>query len=149
MTEIHSPKQTEATAYFCPKCHSPNVERSGLLVEGYDGDAECNSCKWSGRTSQLAQSTFKHGFQSDEEIASSMMRDLRNLLAKTVAHSYGKFLLKWGFLDQPISSLQLATYLEAIANAVVKTIVETRKKLVEEKTRDRSGLPRPAGDERG
>lgn len=142
MADIIGPHQTEATAYFCPKCHNP-ITILGFSLTLSKRVVACGACDWGGTEDQLAQSSFKHGFLSDDEIMQTMMRDLRNLLAKTVAQSYGSFLLKWGFLDQPISGLQIAHYIDAIAKSVVTTIIETRKTLVEEKARERSGVPAP------
>jgi hypothetical protein len=131
MTTILGPRQTTAEAYFCPKCQSP-VEVPVTLL-GVPGDVRC-SCGWYGMHTELAVSKFKHEFASDEEIANRMSSDLRNLLAKTAGSSYAAFLLKWGFLDQPVQRAQLARYLQDIAKAVVPAIIETRKKLVEEKS---------------
>lgn len=149
MTGIHGSQQTDGTAYFCPKCHSPSVEvrTVGILTSDNSAPASCMSCRWSGFEKDLVQSAFKHEFKSDDEIADTMMRELRNLLSKTAAQSYGRFLLKWGFLDMPISGLQLAHYMDAIAKTVVRTIIETRKQLVEDKARERSGLSEPTGNQ--
>jgi hypothetical protein len=137
MSETIIGQKTEASAFFCPQCSSPDVERRSLLVEGYDGDATCHSCKWTGKVSQLAKTNFKHGFKSDEEIAHAMMIDIRNLLAKTSAKAYGSFLIKWGFLDS-FSAAQLGRYMMDIATATSKAIIETRKALAEEKARERT-----------
>src|SRR5688572_6352061 len=121
VADIISPHETEAAAWFCPKCSSPvDISVPGALAAGERAPVSC-VCGWSGNHYQLVGTPFKHGFKSDDEIAQQMMLELRNLLAKTAAQTYGSFLLKWGFLDKPISALQLATYLEAIAKAVTRT----------------------------
>lgn len=144
MTDIIGPRQTKAVARFCPKCHSPDLTTAGLLVEGAVHDATCNSCGWKGSERELAVAPFQHQFASDEEILQTMGRDLRNLIGKS-SMLYGSFLLKWGFLDKPVSGLQLATYIEAIANAIVPAVIEARRKmLVYELIKEDGGDNRPA-----
>lgn len=133
MSEIILGQKTKATAYFCPQCSSPNVERSGKLVEGYDADAKCLTCPWTGKESELAQASFSHEFKSPEEITKAMVTDLRNALAKSSAVVYGKFLLKWGFMGEPILAAELGRYLMNIASATVKAIIQTRAELTKEK----------------
>lgn len=142
MTHILGPRETQASAYFCPSCGSPAVNVQSVTLHGGAMPASCDSCGWQGATTQLAVAPFKHGFANDEEIARTMSTELRNLLSKTAGQTYGRFLLKWGFMDEPVSALQLATYLDAIAKAVVRTIVQTRQQLLEEKARERTTGPR-------
>ncbi len=134
MSEVIIGEKTEASASFCPSCGSASIEVKtiGILVPGRSAPAYCLACQWSGVESELVRTTFKHEFKSDDEIAQAMMTDLRNLLAKTAAASYGSFLLKWGFLDKPIKSEQLGRYIMEIAQATTRTIIETRKKMEEE-----------------
>ena len=146
MSEIVGAQQTAAQAYFCPKCGSPSLRQTSKFVTEQNRlPVHCDACQWDGDQSQLAVAPFKHEFKSDDDIAQGMMTDLRNVLAKTAAVTYGRFLLKWGFLDQPISAVQLAHYMDSIARAVVKTIIETRKAMAEEKSRERAGVPRAPG----
>ena len=150
MSEIVGAHQTQAQAYFCPQCGSPSIVTPLTIVTENGGSpAECKACPWKGDRKDLAVAPFKHEFKSDEDIAQNMMRDLRNVLAKSAAVTYGKFLLKWGFLDQPISALQLARYMDSIAQAVVRTIIETRTAMAEEKSRERVGVPGAPGDQSG
>lgn len=132
-------RNTSAEGYFCPSCGTP-VEMPTVLF-GNSTPITCSACDWSGAHTQLAVAPFKHGFSSDAEIAETMVKELRNLLAKTAGQTYGSFLMKWGFMDG-LSALQLASYLEAIARATVTAIFETRKQLVEEKARERIGHAR-------
>lgn len=146
MTTIIGPTQTQAQATFCPKCFSPSIKTQVITLSGGGGmPAHCTACGWTGASTDLVATQFKHEFKSDDEIAEVMQRDLRNLLSKTAAQTYGSFLLKWGFLDKPISAYQLATYLEAISKSVATTVIETRKKLVEEKAHERTGVERASG----
>src|SRR3972149_5419964 len=116
MSEIVGAHQTQARPYFCPRCGSPSIF-SPLVVVVADGGnpAECRACPWKGDRKDLAGAPFKHEFQSDRDMAQSMMRTLRNVLAKSAAVPYGSFLLKWGFLAQPVSALQLGRYMDSIA----------------------------------
>lgn len=131
MTDIISPVETAAAAYFCPQCSTP-VEVPVLLISN-PVSVMCGGCGWTGDHTQLAATAFKHGFVSDSEIAETMVREVRNVLAKVAAKAYGSFLVKWGFIDGAHVHYQLATYLQAIAKATVTAIIETRKKLTEEK----------------
>jgi len=150
MSEIVGAQQTPAQAYFCPKCGSPSLKQtSKFWTEENKAPVHCDACQWDGDQSQLAVAPFKHEFRSDEDIAQNMMVDLRNVLAKSAAVTYGRFLLKWGFLDQPVSAVQLAHYMDSIARAVVKTIIETRKGMAEEKSRERVGVPGTTGAQDG
>lgn len=150
MSEIIGPRETQAQAFFCPQCGSPvDTGKVSAVALGVAVPAFCPACGWHGETKDLAVAPFKHSFASDEDVAQSMTRELRNVLAKTAAQSYGSFLLKWGFLDQPITALQLSTYMDAIAKAVVRTIIETRKTLTEERARERAGLSGPTRDQDG
>lgn len=137
MSDIIRGEQIESTAYFCPKCHNPVDIPMSIFSAPIE--VRCAACDWSGTHLQLVQSSFKHEFKSDEEIAQSMMTDLRNLLAKSAASTYGRWLLKWGFLDQPVQAAQLGRYIMEIAKAVTKTVIELRKTIVEEKARERIG----------
>jgi hypothetical protein len=139
MSDIIVGEQRESTAVFCPKCQSPSVTFLGSSLELQKRVVACGACGWGGTEDQLAQSTFKHEFKSDDEIAQAMMVDLRNLLAKNAAVTYGAFLSKWGFIDQPPSAVQLGRYMMEIAKATAKAVIELRKTLVEEKARERSG----------
>lgn len=139
MREIIVGEQRESTAYFCPECQSPSVTILGTSLTLAKRVAACGACGWGGTEDKLAQSTFKHEFKSDDEIAQAMMVDLRNLLAKTSATTYGAFLIKWGFMDQPMQAAQLGRYMMEIAKATAKAVIETRKAMAEEKARERNG----------
>lgn len=135
MSEITRGTPTEGVAYFCPKCHSPSLRIPKTTILGSEQAgvaAHCNACGWEGPPSELVKHLFKHEFQSEAEIAEMLMKDLRNVIAKTAAQTYGVFLMKWGFLDQPITAHQLAIYLEAIAKAIIPAVVAARQRIVEE-----------------
>jgi predicted RNA-binding Zn-ribbon protein involved in translation (DUF1610 family) len=144
MTHIFGPRETQAAAYFCPSCGSPSLELKSTTILGIpQGDAaSCNACGWQGTSSQLAAAPFKHEFKDEAEIAKTISTDLRNLLAKTAGATYGRLLIKWGFLDQSPSALHLAMYLDAIAKATVRAVFETRKQIVEETVHERIGNPK-------
>ena len=135
MSEVIIGKETEASAAFCPKCGSSSIDAPLITFSGGSLPAKCTACGWAGASADLVQTSFKHEFKSDDEIAQAMMTDLRNLLAKTAAASYGSFLLKWGFLDKPIKAEQLGRYMMEIAKTTTRTIIETRKTLEEERAR--------------
>lgn len=135
MSDLLTPHETKAEAYFCPSCGAP-VEVPTVLFGG-PTPVICSACSWTGAHVQLAAYPFKHGFADDDAIVEAMATDLRNVLAKTAAQTYGSFLLKWGFLDQPIRAEQLGAYISAISRAVLKTVIETRRVIVEEKARER------------
>lgn len=130
-------RETEGFAYFCPKCQSPSVRIPKPTILGSEQagvPAHCNACSWEGPPSELIAAPFKHEFKDDTEIAETMAKDLRTMLAATAAQTYGRFLLKWGFLDQPITTAQLGRYMTNIAKAVITSVVETRKQMTEEKS---------------
>lgn len=115
--------------YACPSCGSPSVKYSEL-----GGDASCGACPWNGDSTKLIGVQFSHEFAGGrDEIIQRMMVDLRNTLASSAARSIGSFLLKWGFMDQPIKAQQLARYLAAVSRAMTVAIFVERKKMVEEK----------------
>ena len=146
MTHILGPRETQTAAYFCPSCGSPSIELKSLGSVILGGEqstpASCTACGWHGASSQLTAAPFKHQSGSEEEIARTISTDLRNLLAKTAATTYGRLLIKWGFLDQKPSALHLAMYLDAIAKATVKAVFETRKQIVEEQFGERARTSR-------
>lgn len=131
---ITTGRETAGVAYFCPKCSNPVEIQSSL--QGAPIPVQCGGCGWRGVHLELHAAPFKHEFRDDNEIADLMGKDLRTMLAQTAAQTYGRFLLKWGFLDQPIMPAQLGRYMTAIAKAVVTTVVETRKQMTEEKSRE-------------
>lgn len=139
MSEILSGTETKARVRLCPKCSSASVSIVSKLVEGAVGVATCETCSWSGSEKELITAMFTHGFKSDQEILEAMMKDLRNILSKSSATAYGRFLLKWGFMDMPVSPVQLARYLETIATSSITAIIELRKRMEQEKL---SGSPR-------
>jgi hypothetical protein len=142
MSEIIVGEQKESTAHFCPKCQTPiDLGQLGtvVLVGNAATPVRCAACDWHGDLRQVLQTSFKHEFKSDDEIFAAMMVDLRNILAKNAATTYGRWLLKWGFLDQPVQSAQLGLYIMEIAKAVTTAVIQVRKAMVEEKARGRNG----------
>lgn len=133
MSEILSGVETQARVRLCPKCGSASISTVSQLAETSIGTSTCESCGWTGSEKDLITAMFRHGFKSDQEILEAMMKDLRNILSKSSATAYGRFLLKWGFMDMPVSPTQLARYLEVIATSSVTAVIELRKKMEQEK----------------
>lgn len=131
----------QSTAYYCPKCQSPSLTKTGSVIS-LDGKlpVHCSACQWDGDQEELLAAPFKHGFANDEEVARSMANDLRLTLSKEAGLAYARFLRKWGFLEEPVTAKQVAQYLEAIAGATFGAIVELRQKMVEKGARERAGL---------
>lgn len=134
MNELILGQKTKGTAYFCPKCTNAVEISTHLGLVGTQVPVHCGGCGWDGDQSELAQASFSHEFKSPEEISKAMVTDLRNVLAKSSAVVYGRFLLKWGFMGEPIRSAELGRYLMNIANATVQAIIQTRAELMREAT---------------
>lgn len=134
MSDIILGQKTKATAYFCPKCTNAVEVSTHLGLAGAQLPVHCTGCGWDGDQSELAQASFSHEFKSPEEITKAMVNDLRNSLAKSSAVVYGRFLLKWGFMGEPIRAAELGRYLMNIASATVQAIIQTRAELMKEAT---------------
>jgi hypothetical protein len=63
-----------------------------------------------------------------------MVTDLRNLLAKSYAKTFGEFLMKWGFIPKDVSPKELSRYVVAIAKSTMTAILETRQEIERERT---------------
>lgn len=134
---------TTAKVVFCPECGSPSIETgTGVILASDPGKigSSCKACGWKGMVSDLAATTLQHTFGSDEELTKALVGDLRVLLAKEGAVLFGKFLMKWGFLDvqqtpkgSVINTRQLSRYIVAIGRATLTAIVEERQKIETEK----------------
>lgn len=128
---------TKETVRFCPQCSSSAVtsEKGDTALVSPDQSSDifrCGGCGWAGVRSDLVVTEFEHDFGGPDEIMNALMTDLRGLLAKTFALSFGSFLLKWGFLVTPINPLHLARYTAAVARAVLTSVLEERAKLEKE-----------------
>ena len=128
---------TKETVRFCPQCGSPAVssKETDAVLTSVDPSSDvftCSGCGWAGVRSDLVVTEFEHDFGGRDEIMNALMADLRGLLAKTFAKSFGSFLLKWGFLATPINPLHLARYTAAVARAVLTSVLEERTKLEKE-----------------
>lgn len=132
MTEIHSGAQTKAVAKFCPKCGGSDVTVTSSF-SGQSASVKC-ACGWLGTVEELIVTQFKHGFANDEQILQQMVTDLRNLLAKEFAKTFGAFLRKWGFLPADVTPLYLSRYVVAVAKATMQAIIETRQEIEKERS---------------
>lgn len=115
----------QATAYFCPACGSPTVERPLLI----GGSASCKACDWKGPNDSLLVHHFEHDLGSPEQMTELFVRDVVNTLVKAATLPLGHILAKWGFLD-PTSknaSQDLGIYIRSAGAAVAKAFVETRE----------------------
>jgi hypothetical protein len=139
MTDITAGNQKMSAARLCPKCGVPWSSSIPSIQETPRSPMKCSACGWEGPKSELVVVPFSHQFSGDAEMAETLMKDLRNLLASTAAKNYGAFLLKWGFMDAPPQAAQLSRYLVAIAKAATNAILETRRAIVEEEARERAG----------
>jgi hypothetical protein len=125
---------TQDKAWFCPGCSSASIEASEL-----GGKAKCTTCTWTGTVDDLVTYRFTHGHASKEEILHHFALDVRNLLSKQIALEFGKMLLKWGFVSLPTDSRDnkkfsqtIARYLGGAAQAIAKSVVETRAAIEKE-----------------
>lgn len=118
---------------FCPECGSPSLEISSPLIQDVRGSiCTCLSCEWSGREVDLLKMPVSHGFEGKDGIIRAMMNDMKNSLATTFTPVFGRFLLRWGFLTQPVSIAQVRRYTVAIAGAVIQAVIQERQKLENE-----------------
>jgi hypothetical protein len=127
---IHG-KETKALVFFCPSCGSAAVEEKSVLGKTH----ECRICRWSGTKEEVVSSEFVHEMGTNSEMREKLVNDLRKLLAQDAGVAYGKFLLKWGFAEDPIQPLELAGYLQAISEATLKAIILERERTEREKLR--------------
>lgn len=134
MTEIHSGQETKAVVRTCPQCSSTSIEEFNNILVGPNKDktARCHTCDWRGSAAELLSTPFKHEMGSDAQVLHSMVTDLRNVLAKEFAKSFGAFLLKWGFISAGITPKELSQYIVAIAKATMAAILETRQEIERE-----------------
>ena len=137
MTANDNSKLNSATtdkAWFCPSCQSASIEASEL-----GGAAKCLTCTWAGTVDDLLTYRFTHGHAAKEEILHHFSMDVRNLLGREVALEFGKLLLKWGFVllptlakDNSKFSKTVARYLGSAAQAIARSVIETRAALEKE-----------------
>jgi predicted RNA-binding Zn-ribbon protein involved in translation (DUF1610 family) len=134
--EIHSGQETTAAVRLCPECGSASIEQTtkGILHSGVDDNrATCGACGWVGIVDDLLTQQFTHEMGSDEKLVQTMVEDLRNVLAQDFAKSFGRFLMKWGFITPNVTPKELSQYIVAIAQATMTAILTTRRKLEQEK----------------
>jgi hypothetical protein len=122
---------TKDRGYFCMACGSASVTVSELA----GGTSKCNVCNWEGKTEEgMAVFPFAHESGSPDQVSRAFFLDLRTILG-IMAGPISKFLLKWGFLDQPDGknnksvSKVLARYLGSMAKAMALSIVDTRSQM--------------------
>ena len=128
MTEMHSGEVTTAGVKLCPACGSADIEMVETVLS-----ASCNGCSWAGSIEDLVVQAFQHEMGSDEQIFKAMVTDLRNILAKDFLDSFGKFLLKWGFISSGVTPVILSRYVIAVAQATMSAILEERRKIEQER----------------
>lgn len=128
---------SEEIVYQCPECGSPAVEFSELA----GGSASCSPCKWTGKKDDLLGTPFEHILGSREGVGFELVNDLRRVISTSPGFlaNLGGFLNRWGFVDLdnpgPEVTKSMVRYMAVIARAVLKAIIEERKKIEEEKIR--------------
>lgn len=129
MTELHTGQVTTVGVRMCPECGSADIE-----VQEPTQAAQCNGChEWVGSAEDLVVQKFSHEMGSDEQIFKSMVTDLRNILAQEFLGSFGKFLMKWGFISKGVTPAILSRYVVAVAQATMSAILEERRKIEQER----------------
>ena len=126
--------QPISVGYFCPACGSASVTTQPLV-----GTGACELCPWKGRIEELAAFPFSQDLGSPEDVSRAFFLDARQLLGQHLATPLARFLVKWGFVDEPTPRTaarlkrELAQYVGACASALVKTIIEVRQRLEKER----------------
>ena len=113
------------TAYFCPFCGSPSVERSVLA----GGAASCRSCSWKGKNEDLHSVPFEHDFSSPDQVIARFAAEFSGVIAQHLAVPIGSLLMKWGFISSEELAVDLGVYMKAMAAAAAKAVFETREGL--------------------
>ena len=134
--DIRTGQETEAEVGLCPQCGSAVVETTtkGNISDGIDTNrAYCGACGWQGIAEDLVAHRFKHEHGTDDQIAQQMVEDLRNHIARDLSLSLGRYLTKWGFVSPGVTPQVLSRYIVGAAQAVMKSILETRQQLEREK----------------
>lgn len=132
MTEIYSGQSTKASVKLCPKCGSSAITPPGTAFSPAS-QSTCGGCGWSGRADELVAARFEHELGSDEQVLQTMMTDLRNVLSKDFAKSFGAFLMKWGFISAAVTPKELSQYVVAVAKATMVAMLETRQEIEKER----------------
>lgn len=133
MNDIRTGQEAAAVTMVCPACGSPAVDSTTTLLSPEISKAQCAVCDWSGTRRELVVHTFRHEMGSDEKLVQAMVDDLRNVLAVDFAKSFGKFLMKWGFISSNVTPLELSQYIVAIAQATMAAILTVRRKIEQER----------------
>lgn len=124
---------TDTAVYMCPSCSSTFVELGEGTLSGTGATVQCRACPWAGSENELIAAAFQHNMGSHTDLTQALVNDLRLVLAKEFAASFGIFLLKWGFVESPVPPLLLGRYISAIAKAVLGAVIKERSLLEREK----------------
>lgn len=131
---------SRAVAVFCPECGSASIAKAvaaGVAIDlGANTQYKCGSCSWEGPKSEVIAVPFSHAFGDDEGIIQAMMGDLRKVMAKTFAPTFLPFLLKWGFMEQPVDVKSATRWIAVVAHGVLTSVLEERKRVAEEHKQD-------------
>jgi hypothetical protein len=73
----------------------------------------------------------------DAQLLTSLVGDLRIILARDVGAVLVKFLVKWGFMseDRQVMAKQAGRYIAAIARGIITAVLEERDKMEVERAR--------------
>lgn len=117
----------ETSVRFCPQCGSAGVDYSSLA----GGAAHCRGCQWDGPKEELLAVPMAD--DSDQQLISRLMGEMRKLLSGELGLPYLKFLLRWGFLKADVANIDktldrkaYSRYIAAIARAILTAIIEER-----------------------
>jgi hypothetical protein len=129
MAEIIGGSKVEAV-YLCPECGSPSLEypyETGLV-------ATCLACGWSGKQDQMLVTPIVHQEGSVDNMVSRLINDLRRILSNPAfGVPFGKFLMKWGFIDKKPNTKILGRYFASCAVGIVTALIKERQKIEKER----------------
>lgn len=141
------PEKKLDSALFCPRCGSAAVSYSTLV----GGPASCDGCAWRGTTEKLLSVPIDHDLGNSEQMLHALMADIRKRISGTLGIPYLELLVKWGFVSADMQHIAetldrkaFSRYLAAIAGAILKALLETRKEIEIEKVKERAAHDNPS-----
>lgn len=127
----------QETLYTCPDCGSPAVDFS--ILSG--GNGTCSACGWVGRKEDMLVVPLLHREGDKEATIMAIRNDVRQVYGRA-AQDFGRFLVKWGFVDAvqrggkiELNKAQFARFITAMAQASFMAVLNERRKMEEERVR--------------